>query len=639
MFDFVRTHNRILQVVLGLLIIPSFAIFGIQGYTHMMSENSAAVASVDGKDISIAEWDAQQRRALEQARERNPNLDPKEFDTPEAKRAALDTIIRDRVMQAAVFHQNLESSEERVALEVQKNPDFAQIRAMTPEQREAFFIQRGMTPNGFMDYLRDTMARTQALRGVATSSLVPAVTTKAGLDAFFDKREIQWQRFDTKDYAAAAQPTDAQIQAWYDDKAHTADFLAPEEAKIDYVVLDIEALKAQINPSQAELQAYYDKHKTSYTAPEERHVSHIFVAVDPKAPEADRAKAKARAEELLAEVRKNPATFADVAKRSSEDGGTKANGGDLDWVTRDTFKGALGDAVFALKQGEIGLAQSGEGYHVIEVTGIRGGGTRPLAEVQGQIADALRTEQAQKKYADVSEKFTNAVYEQPDSLDPVMKELNLQKQSATVKRTPAPDAIGPLASKRLLDAVFAPDALNNKHNTEAIETARSQLVSAHVVSYQAAHRRPLAEVHDQIVAALRSAQATAAARKDGTARLAAAQKDAGLALPLSATVGRAVRGTDVPRQVTDAALKADITKGPVVTGVELPDGGYAVVRVVKDVPRAADDAESAQAKDVVANNFEDAESQALFDALKARYKTKIDEERLAHANAAASSPK
>src|SRR5262249_34737764 len=150
-----------------------------------------------------------------------------------------------------------------------------------------------------------------------------------------------------------------------------------------------------------------------------------------------------------------------VAKRSSDDGGTRDNGGDLDWVTRDTFKGPLGDAIFALKQGEIGgVVQSDVGFHVVVVTGIPGGGVRTLAEVQGQIADALRTEQAQKKYAGLAETFTNTVYEQPDSLDPVLKALNLQKQTATVHRTPAPDASGPLASKRLLDAVFAPDALN-----------------------------------------------------------------------------------------------------------------------------------------------------------------------------------
>jgi peptidyl-prolyl cis-trans isomerase D len=500
MFDFVRTHNRILQVALGLLIIPSFAIFGIEGYTHL-TESGATVATVDGKDISQSEWDAQQRRNLDQARTRNPSLDAKEFDTPEAKRAALEELVRDRVMQAAVFHQKLESSDERVRLELQKSPDFAQLRTMDPTQRGIALAQRGMTGDSFFDYVRSILTQTQALRGIETSAIMPAVTVKANLDALFDKREIQWQRFDTKDYAAAIQPTEAQVEAYYADKAHAAEFLAPEEAKIEYVVLDMDAIKAQINPSAEELQKYYDEHKKLYSTPEERHVSHILVSVDPKASPADREKAKARAEQVLAEVRKNPSSFAEIAKRSSDDAGTKDTGGDLDWVARDTFKGALAEAVFSRKQGEIGnVVQSDVGYHVLVVTGIRGGATKTFAEAQAQVADAVRTEAAQKKYATVAEQFTNTVYEQPDSLEPVIKALGLQKQTAVVHRKAAPDAVGPLASKRFLDAVFSPEALNNKHNTEAVEVARSQLVSARVVSYQPARKRTLADVHDVVVA-------------------------------------------------------------------------------------------------------------------------------------------
>jgi peptidyl-prolyl cis-trans isomerase D len=644
MFDFVRTHNRILQVALGLLIIPSFAIFGIQGYTHLMGEGSTEVASVDGKEITQAEWDAYRRRALDQARERNPNLDPKQFDSPEAKRAALDAIVRERVMLAAVNRQNLEASSERMVSAVQSDPEFSSLRSMTSEQLDATLAARGLSRAGFEENIRATLGQNQVLTGIEASSLVPAVTTKANQDAFFDKREIQWQAFAPKDFAAAIQPTDADVQAYYADKSHASEFLAPEEAKIEYLVLDVDALKAQVTPTDDDLKKYYDEHAKLFSSPEERHVSHILVNVDPKASPADREKAKARAEALLAEVRKNPASFAAVARRSSEDAGTKDNGGDLDWITRDTFKGAsaaLGDAAFALKQGEISnVVQSDVGYHILTVTGIRGGGTKTLDQVRGQVVDAVKTELAQKKYATAAEQFSNTVYEQPNSLDPAMKALNLQKQAATVHRKPDPGASGALASARLLDAVFAPAVLNGKQNTEAIETARSQLVSAHVVSYTPAHQRALADVRDQIVAALRDKRAAEAAQKEGAARLAAVQKDPSIVLPQSGTVGRAVRDSTAPPKVTDAALKADLSKGPVVTGVALEDGGYVVLRVLKDVPLPAGDPEAQQAHEMFAKAFDDAESQAVYDALKTRYKTKIDEARVAQTtDSSASAPK
>jgi len=244
-----------------------------------------------------------------------------------------------------------------------------------------------------------------------------------------------------------------------------------------------------------------------------------------------------------------------------------------------------------------------------------------------------RTELAQKAFASGADKFTNIVFEQADALpakvDDGSSSYKLVKQTATVQHKAQPGATGPLASTRLLDAIFAPDSVQKKHNTEAIEAGPSQLVSAHVVEYHPERMRPLAEVHDQVVESVRKSMAIAAAKKDGEARVEAARKDATLALPLTATVGRMTRAPDMPAPVVDAALKADIAKGPAVTGLALPDGGYAVVRVLKSVPRDAADQQNAQAKGQIEQAFADAESQAVYESLKTRYKATIDEKRVA----------
>ena len=101
---------------------------------------------------------------------------------------------------------------------------------------------------------------------------------------------------------------------------------------------------------------------------------------------------------------------------------------------------------------------------------------------------------AQKRYAEVAEQFTNTVYEQSDSLQPAIDKLKLEKRSATVQRTPAPGATGPLASAKLLEAVFGNDAVRNKRNTDAVEVGPNQLASARVVEYTPARTLPLAEV-------------------------------------------------------------------------------------------------------------------------------------------------
>jgi peptidyl-prolyl cis-trans isomerase D len=631
MFDFVRSHNRVLQVVLGIVIIPTFGFVGLQSYLQS-NEEAVAVASVDGHDITRAEWQQQRRTDVDTIRTRNPKMDLKLLDTPEFQRQSLDSLVRQRVMRAAIFHEGLAVSDERILNEYRNNPQYEQLRAMTKEQRDAFLAARGLSGNLLFQNIGDELARMQALRGVVDSGFVPVSSSKAAFDALFDTRDIQWQRFDAKDYAAAIQPTDAEVEAYY--KAHTSAFFAPEQAKIEYLVLDAPALQAQVKADPTLVKGYYDANKNRYTTPEERRASHILINVAPNATPADVDKAKAQAESVLAEVRKNPAAFADIARKSSQDSGSAAQGGDLDFMSKGAIPGAFSDTLFAMKEGDVSnVVRSDAGFHIIKLTGVRGGAVKSFEEVKPQIEDLLKTQEAQKLYTADAEKFTNTVFEQSDSLDPAAKAYQLVKQTATVQRQPAADATGPLASPKLLSAVFAADSIKNKHNTEAIETAQGQLVAAHVVEYTPQHTRALAEVHDLVVQALRAELATAAAKKDGEARVAAAAKDPSLALPLTATVSRFQPSREVPREVAEAAGRANLAKGPVTLGLALPGGGYAAVRVLKSTPHVPNPAESEQARMAVSNAFEDAEAQAVYESLKTRYKVKYYDDRIAKVTA------
>ena len=307
-------------------------------------------------------------------------------------------------------------------------------------------------------------------------------------------------------------------------------------------------------------------------------------------------------------------------------------------MRKGAIPGPFSDTLFAMKHGEISnVVRSDAGFHIIKLTGVRGGSVKPFEEVKPQIEDQLKLQEAQKLFAADAEKFTNMVYEQPDSLDAAAKAFQLTKQTATVQRQPAPGAAGPLASPKLLSAVFASDSIKSKHNTEAVEAGPSQLVSARVVEYTPQHTRPLTEVHDQVVDALRKQQATAAAKKDGDARVAEAKANPALALPLTATVSRLDTTGAVPREVTEAALKADLSKGPVVVGLALPGGGYAAIRVLKSTPHVPDANEAEQAKTLITQTFEDAEAQAVYDSLKTRYKVKYYDDRIAKVTSQAAS--
>lgn len=635
MFDFVRSHTRLLQGVLVLLVFPSFVFFGVQGYSHFMDQAAATVATVDGQPIRQSELEAAHRQQVERMRQQMPTLDVKLFDTPEARQQTLDALVREQVLRHAAQKENLVVPDLRLQRLFVTDPAYAALRKPDGSINKDYLAAQGMSVGQFEEMLRTEYSLRQVLGGVTGSSLSGQTVAAANANALLEQREVQVQRFEAKDYLAKVNPSDADIDAFY--KAHADRFRAPDEASIEYVVLDLDALKKQVTVSDDDLKKYYEQNISRYTAPEERRASHILITVDKDAAADVRAKAKAKAESLLAEVKAHPDSFAEVAKKNSEDPGSAAKGGDLDFFARGAMVKPFEDAAFGMKVNDIsGVVESDFGYHIIKLTAVRGGDRKPFEAVRAEIQDEVAKQLAQQRYAEAAEQFSNLVYEQSDSLQPVIDKLKLGKMTAVVQRAAAPGATGPLASSKLLDAVFSVDGLQNKRNTEAVETGANQLVSARVVSYRPAHVRDLAEVRPQVLEQLKADQAAAAARKDGEARLASLKQNPADTLAPSVVLSRAqIQGQ--PRQVVDATLKADLAKGPVVVGVDLGPQGYAVVKVVKRVPRAGDDADLARAKPYIAQALAQAEEAAYYDALKRRHKVEIKQAAAPAASASAAS--
>jgi peptidyl-prolyl cis-trans isomerase D len=627
MFEFVRTHNRLLFFVMVLLIFPSFAFFGVQGYSRFNDPASATVAKVDGQKITQAEWDAAHKRQIEQVRERAPGLDLKLFDTPEARKGALEALMRERVLFAAAARSHLQVSDARLMRELQNEPQLAALRkpdgSFDLAAYKALVESRGRSAEAFEAGIRQDLMLRQVLAGIGATAMPGGTAARTALDALLEQREVQVQRFDAKALAAGIEPTDAELAAFH--KAHESQFRTTESATIEYVVLDIAGLEQGVPLVEADLRKYYEENASRYTVAEERRASHILVAAAKDASADVKAKAKAKAEALLAEVRKNPSSFAELAKKNSDDPLSAPNGGDLDFSGRGGFAAqAQEDAIFAMKPGEIGnLVETEFGYHIIRLDAVRGGKPKPFEEVRASIEAEARKQAASKRFAEVAEQFTNQVVAQADSLQPAVDKFKLTKQTATVQRTPAPNATGALASAKLLEAVFANDALKNKLNTEAIETGPNQLTSARVVSYQPARVQTLDEVKGAVRERVIAEQAAAKARKAGAAKLAerlAADSTDGLGAPI--TVSRAdTRG--LPRPLADAVLRANAAKLPQWVGADLGDEGYAIARIAAVKPPAADSTERTALTPRYAQAWSAAEMQAYYKALERRLKASV----------------
>ena len=627
MFDFVRKHTKIMMFVMFLLIIPSFVLFGIDGYNRFR-EKGEAVARVGGHDITQGEWDAAHKSESDRLRASMPNLDAKLLDSPEARYATLERLVRERVLAQAADKFKLTTSDARLARDLQENPTIASLRLpdgkLDMDRYRQLAASQGMTPEGFEARVRHDLSVRQVEAGVTTTGFAAAGVADVSLNAFFEKREVQIASFATADFASKVNPTDAELEAFY--KANQALFQAPEQASIEYVVLDLDSVKKNISISESDLKSYYDQNAARLSGNEERRASHILINAAKDAPAADRQKAKARADELLQAVRKSPDTFAEVAKKNSQDTGSAANGGDLDFFARGAMVKPFEEAAFAMKKGDISdVVESDFGYHIIKLTDIKTPKQRSFEELRAGIEANLKTQQASAKFAETAEAFTNGVYEQSDSLKPVADKLKLElRTAANVMRKPAPGATGVLANAKFLAAIFGPDAVEKKRNTEAVETAPNQLTAGRITQYTPARTMPFADVRSVVRERVVAVRAAELAKKEGMEKLAAWKvAPASAAMPTAVIVSRDQSQNVLP-QVLGAALRVEASALPVFVGVDLGAQGYAVVRVNKIVPRPAPtEAAAKQDRAQYAQWWTGAENQAYYGLLKERFKVEI----------------
>ena len=627
MFDTVRNNSKIMMGLLFLLVIPSFVMFGLEGYSRF-TDKAAAVAHVDGQKITQQEWDEAHKREVDRIRAQMPNVDPKLFDSPQARRGTLEQLVNERVLAVAAQKQLLLTSDARLARELQQNPMIASLRGpdgkLDMERYRQLAAGQGLTPEGFEARVRQDLSSRQVLVPVQASALPLAKQTDAALQAYLQRREVQVQKFASKDFVAKVQPTDADLETYY--KANAERFRSVEAADVEYLVLDINSLMATITLPEQDLKTYYEQNLQRLAGQEQRRASHILITAAKEAPAAERDKARARAQELLAQVRKAPKSFADVARKHSQDPGSAAKGGDLDFFARGAMVKPFEDAVFGMKEGEISdLIESDFGFHIIELTGIKSPKAPSFEAMRPQLEADLRKQQAQRKFAELADAFSNSVYEQADALKPVADKLKLAlKQAKGVTRVPGNTVPAELANPKLLQALFSQDAIDKHRNTEAIETGANTLVSARVVKHYPAVVRPFAEVRDEVRKQFVQTRAVELARAEGEARLAAAKGQADAAGMGASVVVSRDQLQSQPQALVDAALGADPAKLPALIGVALGAEGYAVVRVNKIVPREAQSPEQAsQTRQRFAQLWGQAEIQAYLAALKKQFKVEI----------------
>ena len=620
MFEFIRNHQRWMYAILLVLIVPSFVLVGVSSYSDKGAD-AGTVATVDGAKITQQQWENAQRAQIDRYRQAmGDKFDQKLVDTPEARQAVLDSLINDRVINSEIARGHLTVSDRALAA------FYAEQGLSDVAQYQAAAAQNGLTTTGLDARVRRDMTVQQLTGAIQDSGFAPRTIVTRLSDLNDQEREVQELMFPAQQYLAQVKVTDEMVKAFYDKNAKL--FEVPASVKAEYVLFTPDSLEGQVAVTDAEVEAFYKANASRFGTAEQRTASHILINVKKDAPAAERAAARAKAEAILAEVRKAPGEFASIAKAKSQDPGSAELGGDLGVVTRDAFSKPMTDALYKLKQGEISeLVDDEFGFHILTITALKPAAVKPLEEAKPEIAQELKKQKLSKKYSELAEVFTNTLYEQADSLKPAADKLKLKVETVDgLTRTPSPAmAQAPFANPKFLAALFNDETIKNKRNTEPVQAGPNVLIAGRVVEFKPASKRPLAEVDAAIRQRVTVEEAVKLAKQAGEAKIAAAKASGDATGFGEAKIVSRTKQPTIAPQAAIAVLKADVSKLPAYVGVDLPGQGFGVYRIGKVTQSATPDAARRKSEMEQINAAVGQQDMYHFiDGLKQKSKVKID---------------
>ena len=603
-----RTHKRWMMLIAMIFIIPSFVVTGIYSYNRM-SDSENDIATVGDTSITVMEFDNAKRQYLDNFhRQMGQSFKADMLDTPEARAQILASMISDRALALELASEYISVSEADAINLIKQAPAFQQNGQFSTELYERFLASMGKSDQQFVYELRGDLSRQLLLSSVSQTTIASNAMAQRIHDLLTEQRTVRTFEIAADSFKKSVKVTDEEVADYY--KQHQSLFNVPETVDIEYVVLS-PAVYKDIPVSEDDVRGFYEQNLQRFSIPEERRASHILIAID---ADKDEAAAKKEADELYAKLQADPKQFASLARKHSADPGSAREGGDLGFFRQGMMVPEFDRAVFAGKKGDlVAPVKTDFGYHIIRIDDIKAAKARPLAEVRGEIETLYRQEAAVRMFAEDAETFSNMVYEQSESLAPVVEQFKLTVQKATGITRNHEDAI---INPNVVEALFSFDVLQDKRNTNAIEIAANTLLAARVTNHRPQTVEPLDKVKGNIKTALTNTKAAQAAKVEGEALLAKLQKGEKIdrSFGKASTLSRENPG-EYTYEVVTAALRPQADKLPSFTGVQTRNGNYTVINVQSAKKVEAAPEQLAMRKAELAQLYSNAEQAAFMNAL------------------------
>jgi peptidyl-prolyl cis-trans isomerase D len=588
--DKLKSQRWLGIVVLGLLALV-FALWGAYGVVNLSFGAPNYGLKVNGQEIPITTM----QRAWQQQLSRYQAQLKSELPAPlreQLQKQMISDYVRDSLVQQRALERGYRVSDQQIIDYLHKEPAFLVRGQFDRIAYQAALAQAGLTSAGYEQELSDTLPTRQFSEGIALGDFVTDAELKRVFALEHEQREIRYAQLPAAKYAAAVNPTDAQIQAWY--QAHADSYQTAESVRLQYAELKLDALAAGLSIDQSALQQWYTKNQSRFVQPERRHAHDILISQGATTDATADAAAQKKAQDVYTQL-KAGADFASLAKKYSDDPGSAARGGDVGSFARATVSDkAFGDALFALHAGELSApVKSQFGYHIIRLDDITPERAKTLADSRAELEGLYRREQASELFGDRQEQLQQKL-ENSNGSDLLALAQEFGMQTGEVASFTRADG-GALGSNAELDrVVFSADILAGGRIGGPVALSDDHLVLIKVLEHHAPQAKPLASVRADVIAAIRKDEGAKQARAAADAALAqlkgganfdAVMKSAGLSAAPAAFVGRS--DTQLPGPVRVAAFAAPPPAGaPHYQVVPLDDGGVALLAVLTVKPGA-----------------------------------------------------
>lgn len=590
MLDALRKHTQgwLAKAILAAITIP-FALFGIDSYLNQAG-SQVAVAKVDGQKVSVQEFSNAVENAKNYMQSQGQKVDNAMLESPAFKQSVLNGIITRRVVESAVDDYHFAITNEQLSQHILGMAEFQENGKFSEELYNKLLGENKLSPAKFEASIRKDLAVQQVREGLSKLVFMPEQVAKSALASEFEQREVTVAEINASEFLPEVSVKPEQVQAYYNQ--HKNKFIAPAKVKLEFALLSAASLMGQVVVNDAEVKQYYEENITQFQGDEQRQASHILVGFNSNAGAQEKATAKAKAESILQQLKANPKNFEKLAIEHSQDTGSATKGGDLGSFGRGAMVKPFEDAAFSMQVGQISdLVESEFGYHIIKLTGITGQSS-DFESVRTKIKAELIFQKAQAKYAELSEDFSNTVYEQSASLQPVAKKFNLKLETTPLM---SKDELNKFfKNERFASVAFSDEVLKEKRNSEAVEVSPNNLIAARMVEYNPEAPRSFDEVKPGIESLLKIQAAMKLAKQKSDSVLASlkAQKEAELDWISPVTVDRK-NAQGLTDSVMKHVFKVGGTKFPAYDAFEETNKGYVVIKVLNVKNKLKEDAELA----------------------------------------------